>query len=101
MEGTGTNMALEAERLLRRAFVTLGTVVIASLASAQYEVRQWANFEDMKLPADAITIGKNPQETLKIIDPSKVADLASGFKQANSVKEIGKGALELQSMPTA
>jgi hypothetical protein len=76
-------------------------VLGAEPALAQYEVRQWANFEDNKLPADAITIGKNPQETLKVVDLTKLPGMAPGFHSGAAAKETGNAALEIQSMPTA
>ncbi|MGI8905754.1 MAG: thioredoxin family protein [Candidatus Sumerlaeaceae bacterium] len=68
---------------------------------AQYEVQQWANFEDKKIPADAMTIGKSPDQTLKVVDLSAVQGAAPAFRVGAAGKETGKAALEIQTMVDA
>jgi hypothetical protein len=66
-----------------------------STASAQYEVREWANFEDGKLPPNMLTIGGNAGQRLSVI----ATDQATGQDPAFKNPEVGSHVLQLQAAP--
>jgi hypothetical protein len=66
-----------------------------STASAQYEVREWANFEDGKLPANALTIGGQASQRLSVVPTSSVTGQNAAFKNA----EVGTHVLKLTAAP--
>lgn len=74
-----------------------GTVVATALstAHAQYEVREWANFEDGKLPANVLTIGRNASQRLSVVSVDSVTTQAPAFKNP----EVGKNVLKLEVLP--
>jgi len=69
--------------------------VAVSSASAQYEVKEWANFEDGKIPDNVITIGGGWQKRLSVVTPESVTTQPAAFKNG----EVGKGVLSLQASP--
>lgn len=66
-----------------------------SSATAQYEVREWANFEDGKLPANCLTIGGKVDQRLSVVSVDSATTQAPAFKNP----EVGTHVLRLESKP--
>lgn len=66
-----------------------------SSATAQYEVREWANFEDGKLPENVITIGGGWQNRMQVVATDSATTQAPAFRN----EEVGKNVLRLQTIP--
>lgn len=92
----GREMAAGFGRCLKLA-MGLAAVVAVSSASAQYEVREWANFEDGKLPDNMITIGGGWQSRMQVVAPDSVTTQGPEFRNP----EVGKGVLKLDAAPKA
>ncbi len=71
------------------------TAFAVSSASAQYEVREWANFEDGKLPPSMITIGGGWQNRMQVVATDSATTQAPAFRN----EEVGKNVLRLQATP--
>lgn len=70
-------------------------VLAVSTASAQYEVREWANFEDGKLPDNMITIGGGWQQRMQVTPVTAATTQPAAFKN----EEIGTHVLRLDAAP--
>lgn len=64
-------------------------------ASAQYEVREWANFEDGKLPENMITIGGGWQDRMQVVATASATTQPQAFRN----EEVGKNVLQLKAAP--
>lgn len=71
------------------------TALCVSTASAQYEVREWANFEDGSLPQDMITIGGGWQQRMQVTPVADVTTQPAAFKD----EEVGTHVLRLDAAP--
>ncbi len=80
-------------RVLFAALVVFGPLP----ASAQYEVFQWASFEDGLFPENAVAIGANPAQTVQVVDLSTVQGMPAGFRSAEAVRETGRYGLKIVS----
>ncbi len=82
-------------------------LIVASLsfaqgphARAQYEVHQWASFEDGRFPENAVTIGADPGNTVQVVDLSTVQGMPAEFRNQESTRETGRYGLKLTSSGT-
>jgi len=78
------------------------TALVASLLAlavalpAQYQVYQWASFEDGRLPADAAPIGKQFQQSVAVVDLNSVAaTMPPEFRAGKSSSETGRFGMAL------
>lgn len=85
--------------LTRALFLLILVVSWLQTARGQYEVRQWANFEDGNLPPDAITVGASPGERLKVVDLATVEGMPPEFRSPEAVRETQHKALRLRAGP--
>ena len=77
------------------------SLMLAAGANAQYDTKSWAKFEDGKLPEDAITIGKNATETLKVVEIASIKGMPPEFSGGVAQKELGKYVLQLKALGPA
>lgn len=66
-------------------------------ARAQYEVYQWASFEDGKLPENSITIGADPDKRVQVVDLDTVQGVPPPFRSPEARRETGRFGLKLTS----
>lgn len=80
-----------------RSCMLAGAVIAFAIssASAQYEVREWANFEDGKLPENMITIGGGWQNRMQVVATDSATTQPQAFRNA----EVGKNVLQLKAAP--
>lgn len=83
----------------KRAITLIATgamfILATSTALAQYQVKEWANFEDAKLPSNIITIGGDWQKRMTVVSPASLTDQPAAFRDA----EVGNGVLKLEVAP--
>lgn len=72
-------------------------IMATTAAYAQYQVSEWANFEDGKLPTNITTIGGNWQQRMTVVSPTAVTDQPASFQDP----EVGNGVLKLEVHPNA
>lgn len=87
-----------------RIFVALAACLTATLfapprCDAQYEVNQWGNFEDGKLPAVSKLVGPNAPKALSVVDLSTVSGMPPEFRSPEATAETGKFALCINARP--
>lgn len=80
-----------------RALPALVATLAVSASYAQYEVKEWANFEDGKLPEKMISIGDNWQQRMQVVAVDSVTTQPEAFRNA----EVGKHVLRLEAAPDA
>lgn len=85
------------KNLRKHVFTTLLSITAAS-AFAQYQAKEWANFEDGKVPDHTILIGGNVKSNLKVMAATDVTTQPETFKNN---PEIGKNVLNLRNAATA
>ncbi len=83
------------EKLSGRAVAIAAMALAVSTASAQYEVREWANFEDGKLPENLITIGGGWQQRMQVIPTESATTQPQEFRNP----EVGTHVLRLEAAP--
>lgn len=92
---------VRAAFLARRAKAALIAGAFAGLAistaSAQYEVKEWANFETGKLPPNIISIGGQFDQRLSVVRTDSVKDQGPEFNNP----EVGTHVLKLEARPNA
>lgn len=86
-------------RLVHRASWAILLAGALAPALAQYQNKQWANFEDGKLPANVVTIGANPQQSLSVVELKSVSGQPPAFRSEQAVKETGTFGLAIKSSP--
>lgn len=86
---------IRAYRLLLQAVL----MITCTTAYSQYKVHQWANFEDNKIPDDAVKIGALADKNLKVVDISAMKGMPPEFTSGAAAKETGKYALEITASP--
>ena len=79
-----------------RALTALVLATAVTAASAQYEVREWANFEDGKLPENMISIGGGWQQRMTVVPTDSITTQAAEFRNP----EVGKNVLRLEAAPS-
>lgn len=72
------------------------SALAVTTAMGQYQVREWANFEDGKLPPNLITIGGNWQSRMQVVPVDSVTDQGTAFKNP----ELGSHVLKLEAAPS-
>ena len=78
-----------------RSLAALGVAIAASSAFAQYEVKEWANFEDGKMPAKVISIGGGSDKRVQVVAVDSITTQPAEFKNP----EVGKYVLRLEAAP--
>lgn len=99
---------MRVDDLLRRLnfrFVTPALLLLAftilppTRAFAQYQIFDWASFEDGKLPAQSVPIGTDFKNTVSLVDFSTVPNPPAGFRSDVAAAETGRFGLKLTSVP--
>jgi len=82
---------------LVRSAILVGALAAFATGSAfaQYEVREWANFEDGKLPATVMTIGSKSNTRMEVVATDSVTTQAAAFRNP----EVGTHVLKLSAAP--
>jgi hypothetical protein len=79
------------------AVQSLLILAAGSLAFAQYQVREWASFEDQKLPPKRILFGVAPTQSISVLDLTKVSPQPLALTSAESTSEIGNYAMMMKA----
>ncbi|MFH0793665.1 MAG: hypothetical protein V2A74_06485 [bacterium] len=66
---------------------------------AQYEVYQWANFEDGQWPSGTRPVGPNFANSVRIVDLTKLPNMPAAFREGIAGSETGRYGLMLDSNP--
>ncbi|MBX7246122.1 MAG: hypothetical protein K1X53_11540 [Candidatus Sumerlaeaceae bacterium] len=84
----------------------IGVVLGSALAlfspqtvQAQYEVFQWGNFEDGKLPASSKLVRSDAANVMSVVELDKVPGMPPEFRSAEAAQETGKYALCIKARP--
>src|SRR5690606_36603287 len=67
--------------LIGRVLPVILTSLAVSISCAQYEVKEWANFEDGKLPEKMISIGDNWQQRMQVVAVDSITPQPEGFSK--------------------
>lgn len=96
-----TRNDLPARRRLRGFRLTTSAWLALTVlpASAQYQVHQWANYENGQLPEKCVTIGPNPQQTIEVVKLSEVSGMPANFSGGEAGQEVGEYVLKLTANP--
>jgi hypothetical protein len=71
------------------------------LAQAQYDIKQLADFEDGKLPANSHVVGKGAEQNVLAVDLGTIAGMPSQFRSPRAVRETQNRALLIRAIPGA
>lgn len=88
----------QTSRVFRKGTLLGALALLAGLttsAFAQYEVREWANFEDGKLPEKVITIGSKWSQRMQVTPHASVTTQPHAFRNP----EVGTNVLRLDAAP--
>ena len=68
-------------------------LLLAGTAVAQYDIKQLADFEDGRLPANARLVGTDAEKGIAPVALDTVAGMPAGFRDAQTAKETQKNAV--------
>lgn len=77
--------------------LALFLAIAPSSARAQYQLLQWGNFEDGKLPADSEMVGKDSKGRVSVVDLGSVTGMPPEFHSSEESKETEKMGLLLKA----
>ena len=80
-------------------FLFLLFVFLTQLASAQYQVYYWSDFENAIFPQEAVSFGLNLKERINVVDLNTILGMPSAFRQGIAGSETKRYGLELKATP--
>lgn len=83
----------------RRTALILCMGLWSSACHGQFEIRQWTNFEEGRLPDDGIPIG-SAVSSVEVVELSSVKEMPSGFYGSGD-GETGRYALRMSTAPAS